>query len=97
MATKKLNITIRTDLLERTDQYCDDNNISRSGLIALALTQYLNAVEAMPSVNKLLSSLAAVAEGTITGAMTKEESEAQLARIQSAYELMQAKAPKLPR
>lgn len=96
MATKKVNFTIKSDLLERIDKYCEENSISRSALIGLALAQYLNAVESMPSVQKLLASSAAVADGLLTGTMEKEEGEAQLARIKSAYELLISKAPNLP-
>lgn len=91
-SAKKLNVTIREDLLERMDNYADDNGMTRSGLIAVAVTQYLNAVEAMPSVNKLLNAMAAVSEGVLKGEMPPQEAEARLAAIQVTYEELTKKA-----
>ena len=83
---KKLNVTIREDLLERMDNYADENGMTRSGLIAISVTQYLNAVEAMPSVNKLLKSMAAVSAGVLKGEMDPQEAKARLAAIQLTYD-----------
>lgn len=38
----KVNITLDDDLMARIDRYADDNYMSRSGLISLACTQFLN-------------------------------------------------------
>ena len=89
---KKLNVTIREDLLARMDDYADENGMTRSGLIAMAVTQYLNAVEAMPSVNKLLNAMAAVSDGVLKGEMAPHEAEAKIAAIQSTYEELTKKA-----
>lgn len=86
LSSKKLNVTIREDLLERMDIYANENGMTRSGLIAVAVTQYLNAVEAIPSVSKLLSAMAAVSEGVLKGEMPPHEAEARLAAIQATYE-----------
>lgn len=91
-SAKKLNVTIREDLLERMDNYADENGMTRSGLIAIAVTQYLNAVEAMPSVNKLLNAMAAVSEGVLKGEMPPHEAEARMAAIQVTYEELTKKA-----
>lgn len=89
---RKLNVTIREDLLDRMDNYADDNGMTRSGLIAIAVTQYLNAAEAMPSVNKLLGAMAAVSEGVLRGEMPPSEAQARLAAIQATYEDLTKKA-----
>ena len=91
-SAKKLNVTIREDLLESMDDYADENGMTRSGLIAMAVTQYLNAVEAMPSVNKLLNAMAAVSDGVLKGEMAPHEAEAKIAAIQSTYEELTKKA-----
>lgn len=39
----KVGITIDDDLLRRADDYADKNYLSRSGLITVALNQYLTA------------------------------------------------------
>lgn len=43
---KKINISINEELLDRADKYGEQNYLSRSGLISLALSQYLAAQEA---------------------------------------------------
>lgn len=83
---KKINITLREDLLERADNFADGNGMTRSGLIAISLTQYLNAVEAMPSVNKLLNAMAAVTEGVLKGETDPKDAKAKMAAIQATYE-----------
>lgn len=84
----KLNITVKEDLLSRADSYAEENGMTRSGLIALALTQYLNSVEAMPSVNKLMASMAAVVDGTFNGVLDPVEAEKRMESIQAAYRLL---------
>lgn len=84
----KLNITIKEDLLSRADSYADENGMTRSGLLSLALTQYLNSVEAMPSVNKLMASMAALVDGTFNGALDPAEAEKRMESIQAAYKLL---------
>lgn len=91
VASVKLNITLAPDLLARMDAYSSENSMSRSGLISLAVSQYLNSIEVMPSVNKLLASFAAVTEGTLKGEISREEAEDRLAKIQSAYEVLTKK------
>lgn len=86
ISAKKLNITLREDLLDRMDNYADENGMTRSGLIAVAVTQYLNAVEAMPSVSKLLDAMSAVTEGLLRGEYTPRDAEAKMSAIRATYE-----------
>ena len=51
--SKKINISIDDDLLTRLDSYADDNYLTRSGLIAIALNNYLTQKEAISAVKKL--------------------------------------------
>lgn len=87
----KLSITLKPEVLQRADRYANENAISRSALIGLALTQYLDAVEAMPSVNKLLSAMAAVADGTIKGDLVPSEADARMRAIQASYDALTKK------
>lgn len=82
----KLNVTIREDLLERTDAFAENNGMTRSGLIAVALTNYLNAMDAMPSTKKLLNAMAAVSDGLLKGEMPMHEAKARMESIRSTYE-----------
>lgn len=42
---KKVNISVPIELLERIDEYADENYISRTAVICLATNQYLVAAE----------------------------------------------------
>ena len=56
----RLNVSIDRDLLLRADEYARANSLSRSGLIAVALSNYLNAQQmgrAMQEITALLSKL----------------------------------------
>ena len=88
---KKLSFSMKSDLLERMDNYADENGLTRSGLIALAVTQYLNAMEAAPSVTKLLNAMAAVSDGVLKGEMPPTEARARLDAIQETYDVLSKK------
>lgn len=91
-SAKKLSVTIRSDLLDRMDSYAENNGMTRSGLIAIAVTQYLNAIEAMPSVTKLLSAMAAVSESVLKGDISPEDAETRMSAIRATYEELSKKA-----
>lgn len=50
----KINISLDDRLVKRLDDYADANYMTRSGLVSIALTQYLNTQE-MISVIKSMS------------------------------------------
>lgn len=63
----KANITINDELMERADRYAENNYMSRSGLFSVALTTYLNQVEAFQAVKSIALSMRKIAdEGEIT-------------------------------
>lgn len=92
---KKFSVSMREDLLERADEYANLNGMTRSGLIALALSQYLRAVDAMPSMNKLIKATAAVTDSFFKGEIPPTEAKAKLDAIQSLYNQLSAEAPKI--
>ncbi len=49
----KINISIDDGLLERIDNYADNNYMSRSGLITHACSQFLNSYEIMKVVKDI--------------------------------------------
>lgn len=53
---KKVTVSIPVELLERIDEYADENYISRTAVISLATNQYLVAAE-MQKMFKELSKL----------------------------------------
>lgn len=62
----KVNISLDDDLMKRLDDYADRNYMSRSGLISLACTQYLNANEMVLAVKDMALCMRKIADtGTI--------------------------------
>lgn len=49
----KVNITLDDKLLERLDNHADENYMSRSGLISLACTQYLNSADTVRIIKEM--------------------------------------------
>lgn len=49
----KVNITLDDKLLERLDNHADENYMSRSGLISLACTQYLNSADTVRVIKEM--------------------------------------------
>ena len=41
----KVQITLDDNLMKRVDEYADQNYMSRSGFVSLALTQFLNSAD----------------------------------------------------
>lgn len=58
----KLGITLDDSLVARIDSYADENYMSRSGLISLAVTQFLNAAEVTRAVRDLSLSVRKIAD-----------------------------------
>ena len=67
MATK-ISISMNEQLLARADKYCEDTFQTRSGLISLALKQYLDGQLALDQIGKMsdmvneLKEIAAIAQ-----------------------------------
>lgn len=49
---KRVNLTIDDIVLERIDKFCEANNISRSKLMSLAVSEYISAQEQLPILTK---------------------------------------------
>ena len=49
---KRINVTLDDLVLKNVDAFCEENSISRSGLISIALTEYINAQKLLPEVRK---------------------------------------------
>ena len=49
---KRLNITMDDIVANRLDAFCKKNNIARSKLISLAVSDYITAQEQLPNIAK---------------------------------------------
>lgn len=66
----KVQISINDDLLSRLDNYADANYLSRSGLISLACSQYLNTSEVMFLVKDMSLAVRKIADNNSVDADT---------------------------
>ena len=58
----KVQITLDDKLMARLDTYAENNYMSRSGLVSLCCTQYLNQVEAITAIREISLILRKVAD-----------------------------------
>lgn len=56
-AAAKFSVSMHPDLLERMDKFCAENFQSRSGLISIAVKQYLESVDLVKQFGKLSDAL----------------------------------------
>lgn len=69
----KVNITLDDELLQRADDYADRNYMSRSGLLSLALTSFLNSNEMMLAIKDMSVSIRKIADqGTVDDATLQQ-------------------------
>lgn len=71
----KINITLNDDLLSRIDQYADSNYMSRSGLISLATTQFLNAADVTTAIKDMALCMRKIADNGTVDHETMEQLE----------------------
>lgn len=62
MAKVKVNITLDEELISRIDGYADDNYMSRSSLISLACTQFLNSVDVTRAIQDMAFAMRKIAD-----------------------------------
>lgn len=91
MASVRFNVTFAPDVMERVDVYCKKSGIPRSAFLQLAATQYLNAVEAMPDVNKMLAAMSAVVDGTFKGELSPDVAKKRIDAISESYKALTGK------
>ena len=58
----KINISLDDELVARCDRYAKENYLSRSGLLSIALTQYLNQYEIILAIKDLNLAMRKIAE-----------------------------------
>lgn len=71
----KVQITLDDALMGRADAYADENYMSRSGLISLALTQYLNSAEVTKAIKEMAVCMRKIADNGTLDHETMEQLE----------------------
>lgn len=83
----KVQISVDDELLKRIDNYSDRNYLSRSGLITLACSQYLNQAEVVTAVKDMALCMRKIADaGTVD-----EETQKQLEDFERLAQLLTGK------
>lgn len=80
----KINISINDDLLKKVDDYADRNYTTRSGTIALALTQLVNQDEILASIKSMSVAMSKIA----TTGTVDEETQKQLESFQALSNML---------
>ena len=90
--SKRINSTIPLDLLARMDAYQEKAGLTRSGLIVVAVRQYLDAQENLPTVmealntfTKLVGDVSKLSPGEVEEQL--KENEEILKRISGAKDI----------
>lgn len=83
----KVGITLDEDLLVRADAFADRNYMSRSGLITIALAQYLNSQEMITAISDMALAMRKIADSGKVDHETLEQLEdfQRLAEMISGY------------
>lgn len=71
----KVQISIDDELLTRLDKVADTNYMSRSGLISVACTQYINAQEVILAVNEMSLAMRKIADNNKVDNETMQQLE----------------------
>lgn len=71
----KITISLDDDLVKRADNYADENYMSRSGLISIALTQYLNSADVTKAIKDMAFAMRKIADEGFIDDDTKRQLE----------------------
>lgn len=75
----KVQITLDDALMERVDTYADENYMSRSGLVSLAVTQYLNSADVTKAIKEMALCMRKIADtGNIDDETRKQLNEFEI-------------------
>lgn len=88
----KINITMPESLLQKVDGYAKKNAMTRSGLLQLAVNQYITAQEAMPSINNAFALMGSLAKRAADGEINSEAYDAELKALNESQAELKEKA-----
>lgn len=88
MAAERLNATMQADLLKRIDAYCSKSGMSRSGFLAVACSQYLDAVEKKPIVVDALGNMGKLFKLALDGKTDSDEYAQALEDLERSGEFL---------
>lgn len=71
----KVQITLDDALMQRVDSFADENYMSRSGLLSLAVTQYLNAADVTKAIKDMALCMRKIADTGSIDSDTQQQLE----------------------
>lgn len=75
MAKIKVGITLDEELMQRVDDYAEENYLNRSSLISIATTQFLNTADVTKAIRDMALAMRKIADTGIVDADTKRQLE----------------------
>lgn len=69
----KVQITLDDALMSRLDNYADENYLTRSGLVSLAVTQYLNQADVTKAIKDMAICMRKIADNGFIDDYTKKQ------------------------
>lgn len=83
----KINISIDDQLLNTIDEVADESYISRSGLISLALVQYVNQSKVVNALDNMSKAFTVIAQKNVVDAETLQK----LSELETLCRVLNAK------
>lgn len=75
---KRVSLTLDDELIEKMDEYAKKNYMSRSGLVSVAVNQYLTTLQVLDSSQKMANAFENLAQsGKFTDEQVKELQDAE--------------------
>jgi len=81
----KVAVSLRADLVEWVDMKAQEMGLSRSGYLAMCITQYKQALEVQPKLNNLMESVASLVNGYVDGSLPPDVAQMKLAELDAQY------------
>lgn len=81
----KVAVSLRADLVEWVDQKAQEMGLSRSGYLAMCITQYKQALEVQPKLNGLMESVTSLVNGYVDGSLPPDVAQMKLAELEDQY------------
>lgn len=75
MAKIKVGITLDEELMQRVDDYAEENYLNRSSLISIATTQFLNTADVTKAIRDMALAMRKIADTGMVDADTKRQLE----------------------
>lgn len=91
MPSRKINVTIQDDILQRVDTFAKSRGISRSAVLQLGADMYIKSQESMPALNNVFALMGSLAKRAATDGVDSQEYENELKELEKAQDELKSK------